>query len=163
MSVWNTYNRGRNYKCILQHNSKKIVRPLFTIGWLQMLLLHTCKKAGGRYIFLVEKQRIIRNIMGYPDKNVTGNQGKSHWTAAVLCYCLKCLQRLLKCRSRSLSLIHGFSEQLPELSGLVCLAQVLLSRAAPPPVTSWPMHVVTVCCREKWWRHQSGRKPGFYS
>lgn len=37
--------------------AKEIVRPLFTTGWLQMLLFHTCKIAGGRYIFLVQKKK----------------------------------------------------------------------------------------------------------
>lgn len=51
-----------------------------------MLLLHACRKAGGRYIFVVEKQKIIPNIMGDLDKNVRRNQGKSHEAGDVLLF-----------------------------------------------------------------------------
>lgn len=78
--------------------AKEIVRPLFTTGWLQMLLFHTCKIAGGRYIFLVQKKKgsLKKKNSGDWDRNVTGNQGKTESIMGLLCYCLKCLPRLVK-------------------------------------------------------------------
>lgn len=96
-----------------------------------MLLLHACRKAGGRYIFVVEKQKIIPNIMGDLDKNVRRNQGKSHEAGDVLLF--EVFTELAEGQMMLPGSDTRISRGALELSGLVWLAQVVLSRAAPPP------------------------------